>query len=273
MAAIVESVIEPRQSCLNVSAFANCRNGEKRLLYSIRGIRYRISSMLIKDLPEDERPREKLLQKGAVSLSDAEILAVFLGTGRKGFSAIELGHEMLKHFGSLKNLSRASVEELTKVGGIGPAKAAQLAGIFEFGQRLARETFNEEPITCPEEVYELVGNEMQRLSQESVRAILLNHKKRLIQVAEVFVGTSNESFANPSEILRKAIGHAAHSMILVHNHPSGDPTPSGADHHVTKRMKTACDAVGLEFTDHIVIGSSTNSSGQSYFSFREAGLL
>ena len=133
-----------------------------------------------------------------------------------------------------------------------------MAGIFEFGQRLARETFNEEPITCPEEVYELVGNEMQRLSQESVRAILLNHKKRLIQIAEVFVGTSNESFANPSEILRKAIGHAAHSMILVHNHPSGDPTPSGADHHVTRRMKTACDAVGLEFTDHIVIGSSTN---------------
>jgi len=229
--------------------------------------------MLIKDLPEEERPREKLVQKGATALSDAEILAVFLGTGRKGTSAIELGREMLRHFGSLKNLSRASVEELTRVEGIGPAKAAQLAGIFEFGQRLAREAFNEQPITCPEEVFELVGNEMQRLSQESVRAILLNHKKRLIQIAEVFVGTSNESFANPSEILRKAIGHAAHSIILVHNHPSGDPTPSSADQNVTRKMKAACDAVGLEFKDHIVIGSSANSSGPAYFSFHEAGLI
>ena len=229
--------------------------------------------MLIKELPEDERPREKLAIKGSASLSDAEILAVFLGTGRKGTSAIELGREMLKNFGSLRNLSRASVEELTSVGGIGPAKAAQLAAIFEFGQRLARETLKNRPITCPEDVFELVGKEMQCLSQESVRTILLNHKKCLIQIAEIFVGTGNQSFANPPEILRKAIGHAASSMILIHNHPSGDPSPSHSDHQVTQKMKAACDAVGLEFADHIVIGSIANSSGQFYFSFREAGLL
>ncbi len=229
--------------------------------------------MLIKDLPEDERPREKLARLGSSALSDAEILAVFLGTGRKGKSAIDLGREMIRHFGSLRNLSRASVEELTAIEGIGPAKASQLAATFEFGQRIAKESFNDRAITSPEDAFELVSAELQRLSQESVRAILLNHKKRLIHVTEVFRGTGNESFANPSEILRKAIGHAAHSLILVHNHPSGDPSPSKADHEVTRRMKTACDAVGIEFTDHLVIGSPVTSASKPYFSFREAGLL
>ncbi len=249
------------------------RNREKALLYSEYPSHYRKEVMLIKDLPEDERPREKLVERGAGSLSDSEILAVFLGTGKKGVSAIELGREMIKHFGSLRNLSRASIEEMTSIDGIGPAKAAQLAAIFEFGHRLSNEAFNEKQITSPEDAYELVGAEMQRLSQESVRVILLNHKKRLINVGEVFRGTGNESFANPSEILRKAIGHAAHSIILVHNHPSGDPSPSNADHEVTKRMKAACDAVGLDFIDHLVIGSTSNSSSLPYFSFREAGLL
>ncbi|MEC5127067.1 DNA repair protein RadC [Verrucomicrobiales bacterium BCK34] len=230
--------------------------------------------MLIKDLPEDERPREKLISKGAESLSDSEILALFFGTGRQGISAIELGREMLKKFDSMRNMSRASFEELLSIDGIGPAKAAQLAAIFEFGKRLAKEPFNDQAITTPEEVYELVGTEMQRLTQESVRTILLNSQKRLIQVAEIFVGTGNQSFANPPEILRKVISHSAASFILVHNHPSGDPSPSRADHDVTRRMKDASDAIGVEFLDHIIIGGHSVSENRSpYFSFREAGLL
>ncbi len=230
--------------------------------------------MLIKDLPDDEKPRERIFAHGAESLSDAEILAVFLSTGRQGMSAVELGREIVSRFGSLRNLSRASIEELTQVEGIGPAKAAQLAAVFEFGRRLSREAFSDTPVTSPEEVFALVGTSMQSLSQESVRVILLNHRKKLIQIEEVFVGTGNESFANPSEILRRAISHAAHSMILVHNHPSGDPSPSRADHEVTKRMVSACRAVGIEFTDHVVIGgSSATHSREPYFSFREAGLV
>lgn len=229
--------------------------------------------MLIKELPEDERPREKLIKKGSVSLSDAEILAVFLGTGRQGRSAVDLGRDLLSHFGSLRNLSRATAEELSAINGIGPAKAAQLSAAFEFGHRVSRESFSEMPITSPDDVFELVGDEMQKLSQESVRAILLNHRKRLIQIAEVFRGTGNESFANPPEILRKAIGLSAHSLILVHNHPSGDATPSQADREVTRKMKSACEAVGLEFTDHLVIGSRAASNSLPYFSFREAGLI
>lgn len=229
--------------------------------------------MRIKELPEDERPREKLARHGAASLSDAELLALFFRTGLRGKSAIELGRELIRAYGSLRNLSRASVDELTALDGIGPAKASHLAAMFEFGNRLAREPHRDRPITSPDEVFDLVGPEMQGLSQESVRAILLNHRKHLIHVTEVFRGTGNESFANPPEILRHAVGRAASALILVHNHPSGDPSPSRADHDVTHRLKAACDAIGVEFTDHIVIGCHSDSRESPYFSFREAGLL
>jgi DNA repair protein RadC len=229
--------------------------------------------MLIKELPKDERPREKLFRQGAAALSDAEILALFFSTGRAGTSAIELGREMIKRFGSLRNLSRTTTGELCQIPGIGPAKAAQLAAVFEFGRRLAHEPFSELSVSSPEDVFSLVGPEMQMLSQESVRVILLNHRKRLIHLTEVFRGTGNESFANPSEILRKAISHGAHAIIVVHNHPSGDPTPSLADHEVTRRIKSASLAVGIEFTDHIIIGCRSERAGDPYFSFREAGLI
>jgi DNA repair protein RadC len=229
--------------------------------------------MLIKELPKDERPREKLFRQGAAALSDAEILALFFSTGRAGTSAIELGREMIKRFGSLRNLSRTTTGELCQIPGIGPAKAAQLAAVFEFGRRLAHEPFNELSVSSPEDVFSLVGPEMQMLSQESVRVILLNHRKRLIHLTEVFRGTGNESFANPSEILRKAISHGAHAIVVVHNHPSGDPTPSLADHEVTRRIKSASLAVGIEFTDHIIIGCRSERAGDPYFSFREAGLI
>jgi DNA repair protein RadC len=229
--------------------------------------------MRIKDIPPEERPREKLQRLGAGALSDAEILALAFGTGRVGLNAVELGRDLILRFGNLRNLSRASIEELRKVPGIGSAKAAHLSAIFEFGRRLAREPFGEKAIASPEDVFELIGPEMQLLSQESVRVVLLNHRKRLIQVAEVFLGTGNESFANPAEILRKAVVHSAHALVLVHNHPSGDPSPSRADHEATRRVKEACQAVGIEFTDHLIVGCRGSEGNPPYFSFREAGLI
>lgn len=230
--------------------------------------------MRIKEIPEDERPREKLIGRGAASLSDAEILAIFFGTGRAGANAVDLGRELISRFGNLRELSRASIEDLRQIPGIGPAKAALLAAIFEFGHRLAREPYHERPIECPEDVFALVGSEMQRLTQESVRIVMLNHRKRLIQTGEIFRGTGNESFANPAEILRRALSHSAQAIILVHNHPSGDPSPSQADCEATRRLKNACDAVGIEFADHLIVGSvCANRPGAPYFSFREAGLL
>lgn len=229
--------------------------------------------MGIKQMPEDDRPREKLVDKGPAALTDAEILAIFFGTGRQGASAVDLGRELLARFGNLRSLAQASLEELQSISGIGPVKAVHLAAIFEFGRRLASEPYREVSITSPEEVYSLLAPAMQSLTQESVRVILLNHRKRLIRINEIFRGTGNESFANPAEILRSAIAHAAHSLILAHNHPSGDPTPSSADHDATRRLKAACQAVGLELTDHIIIGCHGPGSGAPYFSFRESGLL
>lgn len=229
--------------------------------------------MLIKDMPESERPREKLLERGPSALSDAELLAIFFGTGRKGQSVIQLAQTLLHDFGSLRQLSRATSDELTQTKGIGPAKAALLSAVFEFGHRLSRETYSEKAIESPEDVYDLVGAEMQREAQESVRVILLNHRKRLIRVIEVFRGTGNESFANPPEILRQALSLSAHSMVLVHNHPSGDPSPSGADHKVTRRLSEAGTIIGISLIDHLIIGSRSSTNSSPYFSFREAGLL
>lgn len=229
--------------------------------------------MLIKEIPENDRPREKFASRGAQSLSDAEILALLFGTGRAGLSAIDLAREVLGRYQTLRSLSRATVEELTDIKGIGPAKATQVVAALEFARRLSHESFQEQPIQSPEDAYALIGATMQALAQESVRIILLNHRKHLIQIAEIFRGTGSECFANPAEILRRALSHSAHSLILVHNHPSGDPSPSRADHDATKRLNQACQAVGIEFTDHIIIGAPSAMRREPYFSFREAGCL
>jgi DNA repair protein RadC len=232
-----------------------------------------VSSRLIKDLPEEERPREKLELSGAKSLSDSEILAIFFGTGREGVSAIDLARECIAYFGSLKQMSRAEPAELQKIKGIGPAKSAQLMAVFEFGRRLALENFRTMPVTGPDDVCALLGSEMRALSQESVRAVLLNHRKELIRVIEVFLGTKSECFAAPPEILKPAITHSASSIVLVHNHPSGNPSPSAADISATRKLLKACETIGIGLDDHVIIGSICDSFPEGYYSFRSSGLL
>lgn len=230
-------------------------------------------SPLIREIPAHERPREKLATRGPASLSDAELLAIFFGTGTAGLSAIDLGRQLLESHGSLQQLSRATVAELASEKGIGPAKAAQLAAVFEFGRRLARERIVENRIDTPEAVFGLLGGEMQALHQESVRAILLNSRLNLIRVLEITRGSINESLAPPREILRAAVVASAYGFILAHNHPSGDPAPSGADRALTRQVKAAADLLRIEFLDHIIIGSPSESNHQPYFSFRESGML
>jgi len=232
-----------------------------------------VSSRLIKDIPEHERPREKLELCGAKSLNDSEILALFFGSGREGVSAIDLARECIEHFGTLKQMSRAAPAELRKIKGIGPAKSAQLMAVFEFGRRLAMETFRSMPVTNPDDVNALLGSEMRTLSQESVRAILLNHRKELIRVIEIFLGTKSECFATPPEILKPAIANSASSIILVHNHPSGDPSPSSADINATRKLLKACETMGIALDDHVIIGSTSASFPEGYYSFRGGGLL
>lgn len=245
------------------------KNNSVNLNYSFPSV----ASPLIREIPEEERPREKLLVRGAGALSNAEIMALFFGTGRPGMSAIDLGRELLNRFGSLKGISRASIEQLSEINGIGPAKAAQLAAVFEFGHRLAGERFSSEAIDSAESVYELLGPEMGRLTQEVIRVVLLNTKNRMIQVVEVSKGTVDQTIAHPRDILKAALQFSASGFILVHNHPSGDPTPSSADYAVTKNLREAARIMKIEFVDHVIIGSESGEESDPFFSFREAGLI
>ncbi|MFT5469256.1 MAG: DNA repair protein RadC [Verrucomicrobiales bacterium] len=229
-------------------------------------------SLRIQDLPDDERPREKLAQRGAKSLTDAELIAIFLRVGSKGVNAIELGRQLLERHGSLAALARCTVQELAASKGVGPAKGAQMAAAFELGNRLAHEGVASAQLDSPERICALLGPEMRALRQESLRVVLLNTRNRLIKVVEVTRGTINESLASPREILREALIHSAYGFILVHNHPSGDPSPSAADREVTRRLKRASGEMEIEMMDHIIIGAATEVT-DGYFSFKEMGMI
>ena len=231
-----------------------------------------MASQRIQDLPASERPREKMENRGAKSLSDAELLALFFRTGTPGVSAIAMSNALIERFGNLQAVSRATSSELQEIPGIGPAKASELLGVFEMGRRLAKAKVTTRPIDQPELVYELLGPEMQTLHRESLRVILLNTRNHLIRVEEVSLGTANESLAHPREVLRPALIHSASSFILVHNHPSGDPDPSQADRRLTSRIREAAKIIDVKFVDHIIIGYSSDEH-EPYFSFREMGLL
>ena len=173
-------------------------------------------------MPADERPREKLAAHGAAALADSELIAIFLRTGMVGANAIDVARDLLKRHGSLRGLSRCSVDELAKIPGVGFAKAVQLAAAFSLGNRLARETLANQKIDSPEPVNGLVGGEMRMLRKEAMRVVLLDTRYHLIRVEEVSSGTVNESIAHPREIFRPAVIASAYALIVVHNHPSGD---------------------------------------------------
>jgi DNA repair protein RadC len=226
----------------------------------------------IREMPQEERPREKLAAHGASALTDPELIAILLRTGIAGANAIEVARELLKRHGSLRELSRCGVDELAKVPGVGFTKAVQLAAAFDLGNRLARETLANQKIDSPELVNELVGGEMRMLRTEAMRVILLDTRYRLIRVEEISTGSVNESIAHPREIFRPALIASAYAVIVVHNHPSGDPSPSQADHNLTRRLAEAAELMQIKLLDHIIIGAhGANSSG--YFSFKEAGVL
>ncbi|MBV6498204.1 MAG: hypothetical protein CJBNEKGG_00420 [Prosthecobacter sp.] len=227
----------------------------------------------IHDIPEEDRPRERLMRLGAGALSDAELLAIFINTGMKGENALQVAHRLMREQGSLRNLSRIEAVELAHMRALGPAKAALLAASFELGRRAEQAAARELPLDRPELVYRFIGAEMQALSHESVRVILLNQRLCLVRQEELFRGTINESTAHPRDIVTKALVHRVPAFILVHNHPSGDPSPSDADKRLTRRLKEAADLLGLCFTDHLIVGCPAEGRLQPYFSFRECGLL
>jgi DNA repair protein RadC len=226
----------------------------------------------IRELPTQDRPREKLLAHGAGALTDGELIAILLRTGMMGRNALEVAREMIQRFESLTRLARCSVKELAAIPGVGPAKAVQLAAAFALGSRLARENVAGAPMDSPSAVYELLGAELRALDKESLRVLLLDTRLRLKHHEQVSLGSINESIAHPREIFRPAILHVAYGIIVAHNHPSGDPSPSDADHRLTRRLAEAGQILQIRLLDHVIIGAPNNGRSP-YYSFKEAGIL
>ena len=231
-----------------------------------------MASLTIHEMPEQDRPREKLARLGASALSDSELIAILLRTGVPGSNAIEVARELLARFQSLGGLARCSVEEIASIKGVGQAKAVQLAAAFGLGSRLARESLSKSKIDSPELVFELLGSEMRALNKESLRVVLLDTKYHLMRIEEVSLGSLNESIAHPREIFRPALIYSAFAVIIAHNHPSGDPMPSEADHRLTRRLSEAAQLLQISLLDHVIIGAP-NGDKPSFYSFKEAGIL
>ena len=229
-------------------------------------------SFKIQELPEEDRPREKLVKQGAAALSESELIAILLRTGTVGSNAVDVARELLRRYQSLTALSRCGARQLATIKGIGMAKALQLAAAFELGKRLAQESPAGGKLDNPQLVYELLGPEMRMLSKESLRAILLDTRFKLLRVEEIALGTISECVAHPREVFRPALVHSAFAVILAHNHPSGDPSPSAADIQMSRRMAEAARILQIRLLDHIIIGAPADGR-LPYYSFKEAGVL
>lgn len=222
----------------------------------------------IKMLPETMRPREKLLHSGETILSDAEILAILIKEGTVGISALELANQILAaHQGSLRFLKDASIEELTEHPGIGPAKAAQLKAAVELGRRISLGVQQKLIIKSPDDVKHLVMEDMRYKDREHFRVLYLDRKGGVIFMEDVSIGGLHSAIVHPREVFKTAIKRSASSLILVHNHPSGDPSPSSEDIDITHRLMEAGNTLGIEVLDHIIIGEGT------YCSLKSIGII
>ncbi|WP_270179451.1 RadC family protein [Alkalihalobacillus sp. CinArs1] len=224
--------------------------------------------LLIRDYPEDERPRERLIKGGSEVLSNQELLAIVLRTGTKQESVLELSHRIIQHFEGLRLLKDASIEELTSLNGVGPAKAVQLMAAIELGRRVSRLQQEERyTVRSPEDGANYVMEDMRFLSQEHFVCLYLNTKNQVLHRKTVFVGSLNASIVHPREVFREAFRRSAASLICFHNHPSGDPTPSREDIEVTKRLAECGKMIGIDVLDHIIIGD------QKFISLKEKGYV
>lgn len=222
----------------------------------------------IKELPSDDRPRERLIAFGPEYLSPAELLAILLRTGTERYSAIGLAEHLIKDFGGLRGVAAMNVDELSKVHGIGPAKAAQIKAAIEFGRRLVATSADERyKIRSPQDVYNYLSLDLRDEKREHFVALLLDTKNGVLQRYTVSVGDLSSSIVHPREVFTEAVRRSAASMIVAHNHPSGDPNPSPEDIAVTRRLVEAGELLGIDVLDHIVLGDGR------YISLKEKGFM
>jgi DNA repair protein RadC len=228
----------------------------------------------IKDLPVNERPRERLAELGAEALRDAELIAILLRTGTKGRSAVQIADELVLRFGALHALARASLKDLCEVKGIGRDKAIALKSAFTLAARMARELQGDAPmLETPEQIADYLRDANRSYDVENFQAVLLNSRRKLIKVEKISQGLVDSILVHPREVFRGAIAANATTIVLVHNHPSGDPTPSDSDIRVTRDLIRAGQLLKIEVADHIILGQRTAANSKGYFSMREMGLF
>ncbi len=211
--------------------------------------------MAIRDWPVDERPREKLLQRGCFALSDAELLAIFLRTGVAGKSAVDLARELLVEYGSLRALLAADRHRFCSSPGLGPAKYVQLQAVLEMGRRHLQESLQREDVlTSPDATRDYLRSRLRGYPYEVFACLFLDSRHRVIEYEELFRGTIDGATVHPREVIRRALAHNAAALILAHNHPSGVAEPSDADRRITRQIREALQLVDVRVLDHIVIG-------------------
>ena len=226
----------------------------------------------MKDQPAGERPRERLVGLGATALSPAELIAILLRTGLHGANALDIARSLMQKFGSLTALAQASVDELQCVRGIGPDKAVTLVAAFTLGSKMAEELQRESPVLDNPQAIAGVLREQNRLKDvETFQILLLNVRRRLIRVEQVSQGLLDTILVHPREVFKSAIAARAAAIVLVHNHPSGDPTPSEADIKVTRDLIRAGQLMKIEILDHIILGRATADRPKDYSSLKELG--
>ena len=229
-------------------------------------------SLRLKDQPVSERPRERLAELGADALSHAELIAILLRTGLKGSNAVEISRQLLQKHGTLQALAQVSVEDLQTVKGIGRDKAVTLVAAFALARKMAEELQHESPVLDnPENVVRLLREKNLAKKVETLQVLLLNTRRRLIRVGEISEGTLDTLLVHPREVFRAAIAANAAAVVLAHNHPSGDPTPSEADIKVTRDLIRAGQLLKIDVLDHVILGRATPDRPKDYVSLRELG--
>lgn len=226
------------------------------------------NSLMIRDFPQDERPRERFIQNGPASLSNHELIAILLRTGTKDESVLQLSNRLLTNFEGLRLLKDATLEEMTEIKGIGQAKAIQVLAAVEIGRRITNLNYTDRyVIRSPEDGANYVMNDMRFLSQEHFVCLYLNTKNQVLHKQTIFIGSLNASIVHPREVFREALKRSAASIICLHNHPSGDPAPSREDIEVTKRLVECGKLIGIDVLDHLIIGEN------KFVSLKEKGYL
>ena len=226
----------------------------------------------IKDMPDHERPRERLVEFGPDALRDGELIAILLRTGMKGLSALDLGDQLIRKFGTLENLARASLDDLRQIKGLGRDKAIALQAAFTLARRMAKQLQREAPLLdTPDRIADLLREDNRLAGVETFQVILLNTRRRLLRVEKISDGTLDTLLVHPREVFRAAITAGAAGIILVHNHPSGDPTPSEADIKVTRDLIRAGQLLKIEVLDHVILGRKSQERSKDWASLRELG--